>query len=105
MSQSLLKSIKSVVPLFDRVLVQRAKAEAKTASGIYIPEKNQEKLNIGTVLATGPGLQDANGNTVAVSVKAGDKVLIPPFGGSPVKVDQEEYLLFRDAEILAKIEQ
>lgn len=87
----------------DRVLVQRAKAEAKTASGIYIPEKNVEKLNEADVLAVGPGALDKDGKTVPTAVQAGDRVLIPPFGGSSIKVGDQDYLLFRDAEILAKI--
>lgn len=102
---SFLKSVKNLQPLFDRVLVQRLKPATQTSSGIYIPEKNQEKLNQGTVIAAGPGATDMNGNVIPVSVKAGDKVLLPNFGGSPVKVGEEEYLLYSDKEILAKIEQ
>ena len=81
-----LKNVKSIVPLFDRVLVQRLKAEAKTASGIYIPEKNVEKLNEGKVLAVGPGIRDKEGKLVKPSIKSGARVLIPPYGGSNVKV-------------------
>lgn len=99
-----LKSAKSIVPLLDRVLVQRAKAEAKTASGLYLPEKNVEKLNQATVLAVGPGFPDANGKIVTPSVQPGDRVLIPQFGGSTIKLNKEdEVILFRDSEILAKI--
>lgn len=88
----------------DRVLVQRLKAEAKTASGLYLPEKNIEKLNQATVLAVGPGFVDSNGNKVAVNVQPGDKVLIPQFGGSTIKLNKDdEVILFRDSEILAKI--
>lgn len=101
---SFLKNVQSLKPLFDRVLVQRLKPAAQTTSGIYIPEKNQENLNQGTVVSAGPGLTDANGKVVPVSVKAGDKVLLPNFGGSTVKVGDEEYLLYSDREILAKIE-
>lgn len=99
-----MKNVNSLKPLFDRVLVQRLKPATQTASGIYIPEKNQEKLNEGTVVAAGPGATDANGKIVPVSVKAGDKVLLPNFGGNPVKIGEEEYLLYTDREILAKIE-
>lgn len=101
---TLLNSAKSIVPLLDRVLVQRVKAQAKTASGLYLPEKNVEKLNQGTVLAVGPGFTDTNGNKVAPQVKVGDQVLIPQYGGSSIKLkDDEEVILFRDSEILAKI--
>ncbi|KAK9477465.1 chaperonin 10-like protein [Lipomyces japonicus] len=98
-----IKNIRSIVPLLDRILVQRIKAEAKTASGLYIPEKNVEKLSEAKVLAVGPGAIDGNGTRVVPGVKAGDKVLIPPFGGSSIKVGDEDYILFRDHEILAKI--
>ncbi|GMM57223.1 Hsp10 protein [Maudiozyma humilis] len=101
---AIVKSAKSIVPLLDRVLVQRVKAQAKTASGLYLPEKNVEKLNQAEVLAVGPGFTDANGNKVTPQVQVGDKVLIPQFGGSTIKLNAEdEVILFRDSEILAKI--
>ncbi|KAL2015490.1 hypothetical protein VTK56DRAFT_5362 [Thermocarpiscus australiensis] len=98
-----IRSIKSLVPLLDRVLVQRIKAEAKTASGIYLPESSVKELNEAKVLAVGPGALDKDGKRVPMGVSAGDRVLIPQYGGSPVKVGEEEYHLFRDSEILAKI--
>ncbi|RDL39842.1 Heat shock protein, mitochondrial [Venustampulla echinocandica] len=98
-----LKSIKSLAPLLDRVLVQRIKAEAKTASGIFLPESSVKELNEAKVLAVGPGGLDKDGKRVACSVAPGDKVLIPQYGGSPVKVGEQEYSLFRDYELLAKI--
>ncbi|KAL2146910.1 hypothetical protein VTI28DRAFT_1637 [Corynascus sepedonium] len=100
-----LRSIKSLVPLLDRVLVQRVKAEAKTASGIFLPESSVKELNEAKVLAVGPGALDKDGKRVPMGVAAGDKVLIPQYGGSPVKVGEEEYHLFRDSEILAKIKE
>ncbi|CAB4256004.1 similar to Saccharomyces cerevisiae YOR020C HSP10 Mitochondrial matrix co- chaperonin that inhibits the ATPase activity of Hsp60p, a mitochondrial chaperonin [Maudiozyma barnettii] len=101
---TIIKSAKSIVPLLDRVLVQRVKAQAKTASGLYLPEKNVEKLNQAEVLAVGPGFTDANGNKVTPQVKIGDQVLIPQFGGSTIKLNSDdEVILFRDSEILAKI--
>ncbi|PHH79372.1 hypothetical protein CDD83_3871 [Cordyceps sp. RAO-2017] len=98
-----IRSITRLVPLLDRVLVQRVKAEAKTASGIILPESSVEKLNEAKVLAVGPGAMDKNGNRMPMSVAKGDHVLIPQYGGSPVKAGEEEYQLFRDSEILAKI--
>ncbi|KAF6229019.1 hypothetical protein HO133_007133 [Letharia lupina] len=98
-----LKSIKSLAPLLDRILVQRIKAETKTASGIYLPESSVKELNEARVLAVGPGGLDKEGKRVTPSVTPGDKVLIPQYGGSPVKVGEEEYSLFRDHELLAKI--
>ncbi|GAD94773.1 mitochondrial heat shock protein Hsp10 [Paecilomyces lecythidis] len=98
-----LRSIKNLAPLLDRVLVQRIKPEAKTASGIILPESSVKEINEASVLAVGPGAVDRNGNKIPMSVSPGDKVLIPQFGGSPVKVGEDEYHLFRDSEILAKI--
>ncbi|KAL2152945.1 hypothetical protein VTH82DRAFT_4100 [Thermothelomyces myriococcoides] len=98
-----IRSIKSLVPLLDRVLVQRIKAEAKTAGGIYLPESSVKELNEAKVLAVGPGALDKDGKRVPMGVAAGDRVLIPQYGGSPVKVGDEEYHIFRDSEILAKI--
>ncbi|GMM51354.1 Hsp10 protein [Starmerella bacillaris] len=102
---SSIRNIKSVLPLLDRVLVQRIKPATQTASGLYIPEKNVEKLNEADVISTGPGIANKDGTIVPTSVKAGDKVLIPPFGGSNIKVNNEDYILFRDSDILAKIQQ
>jgi len=93
-----IRSIRSLVPLLDRVLVQRIKAEAKTASGIFLPESSVKELNEGKVLAVGPGGIDKEGKRVPMGVAAGDRVLIPQYGGSPVKVGEDEYHLFRDAE-------
>ena len=72
-----LKSIKSLAPLLDRILVQRIKAEAKTAGGIYLPESSVKELNEAKVLAVGPGGLDKDGKRITPSVTPGDKVLIP----------------------------
>ncbi|KAI0737113.1 hsp10-like protein [Daedaleopsis nitida] len=105
-AQATFKSIKSVLPLFDRVLVQRFKAETKTASGIFLPSSTTAApLPEATVIAVGPGAPGKNGNVLPVSVKAGDRVIVPGWGGSPIKVGEEEYFMFRDQEILAKIQE
>ena len=72
-----LKSIKSLAPLLDRILVQRVKAESKTAGGIFLPESSVKELNEAKVLAVGPGGLDKEGKRVVPSVAPGDKVLIP----------------------------
>ncbi|KAF9500652.1 hsp10-like protein [Pleurotus eryngii] len=105
-AQATFKSIKSLVPLFDRVLVQRFKAETKTATGIFLPTSaTNSPLPEATVIAVGPGALDRDGKLVPTSVKAGDRVLLPGWGGSPIKVGEEEYHLFKDSEILAKIQE
>ncbi|CAI7662795.1 10 kDa heat shock protein [Penicillium manginii] len=100
---SVLRNIKALAPLLDRVLVQRIKPEAKTASGIFLPESSVKEQNEAKVLAVGPGAFDKDGKRLPMGVTSGDKVLIPQFGGSPIKVGEDEYTLFRDSEILAKI--
>ncbi|KAG8835221.1 10 kDa heat shock protein [Serendipita sp. 399] len=100
------RSIKSVIPLFDRVLVQRFKPDTKTASGLFLPTSaTSATLPEATVIAVGPGVPDRNGKLVAPSVSAGDRVLLPNWGGNSIKVGEEEYFLFKDSDILAKIKE
>ena len=86
------------MPLLDRVLVQRVKAEAKTAGGIFLPESSVKELNEAKVLAVGPGGVDKEGRRMEMSVKPGDKVVIPQYGGSSIKVGDEEFHILRDHE-------
>jgi len=100
------KSIKAVIPLLDRVLVQRFKAETKTATGIFLPSSaTSSPLPEATVIAVGPGAPNRQGHVVPVSVKPGDRVLLPGWGGNSIKVGEDEYHLFKDSEILAKIQE
>lgn len=77
MQTTALKSIRSLAPLLDRVLVQRIKAESRTAGGIFLPESSVKELNEAKVLAVGPGAFDKDGKRISMGVKEGDKVLIP----------------------------
>lgn len=104
-AMSLIKSAKSIIPTLDRVLVQRIAVPQKTSSGIYIPEKNQPKNNLATVVAVGPGFTSQNGELVKPSVASGDKVMIPQHGGVPITIEKDEYLLLRDSDILARIQE
>ncbi|CAD6577900.1 MAG: 10 kDa heat shock protein [Tremellales sp. Tagirdzhanova-0007] len=98
------KSIRAVQPLLDRVLVQRFKAETKTATGLFLPSSaTSSPLPEATVIAVGPGAPSKEGAIVPVSVQPGDRVLLPGWGGNPIKVGEDEYHLFKDSEILAKI--
>ncbi|OLY82047.1 10 kDa heat shock protein, mitochondrial [Smittium mucronatum] len=106
-SSRALFSARKVVPLFDRVLIQRVKAEARTASGILLPEKAIEKLPEGIVLAVGPGKVGKDGVVVPLSLKEGDRVLLPSYGGNVVKVgadNDSEHILLHENEVLAKLE-
>ncbi len=71
-------SAKKIIPLFDRVLIQRVKAQTATASGILIPQSAQTALNEGLVVSTGPGLTNETGTLVPLGVKTGERVLLPP---------------------------
>lgn len=97
--------IKRVIPLLDRVLIQRAEALTQSKGGIVIPESAQSKVSQGTVVAVGPGGRNKNGDLIPISLNIGDNVLLPEFGGTKVKLDDDkEYHLFRENDILAKLE-
>lgn len=97
---------KRLIPLLDRVLVRRAEAVTTTKGGIVLPEKAVAKVNEGEVVAVGPGARNQSGEHVPLAIKAGDKVLLPEFGGTKVQLDDSTELhLFREADILAKVEQ
>ncbi|GAA5858063.1 hypothetical protein JCM1840_001025 [Sporobolomyces johnsonii] len=99
-----IKSIKNLAPLLDRVLVQRAKVVEKTASGLYLPSASaSQPPPEGTVIAVGPGAPGRDGKILPLSVKEGDRVVLPGFGGLPLKVGEEEFHIFRDSEIIAKL--
>jgi chaperonin GroES len=100
---------RSLVPLGDRVLVQRAPKVAQTSSGLYLPTDKTKAPNEGKVIAVGPGQMDVTGTLHACTLKAGDSVLLPEYGGT--KVDMEgsseaegEMFLFRESDILGKYE-
>ena len=94
------KAFRSFVPFFDRVLIQKSEAVTKTASGLIIPEKAQSKVNSGVVVAHGAGSKDQ-----AMTVAVGDKVLLPEFGGSKIKLGDEEFQIFRNSELIGKFEE
>jgi len=82
--------------------VERFTAEVKTKGGIMIPEKAQGKVHSGVVIAVGPGGRNDAGANIPTGIQAGDKVLLPEYGGQKVEVGDKEYFLFRDTDILAK---
>lgn len=87
---STIRNIKSVVPLLDRVLVQRFKPESKTASGLFLPSSSSSTpMPEASVIAAGPGAPNKDGHVVPTSVKPGDKVLLPSWGGNSIKVGEE----------------
>ncbi len=94
-----------VRPLADRVLVKRIEQEEVRKGGIIIPDTAKEKPQKGEVIAVGPGRLDENGNRVPMEVKVGDKVIFSKYAGSEVKIDGEEYLIMREDDILAILEE
>ncbi|XP_019102011.1 PREDICTED: 10 kDa chaperonin, mitochondrial-like isoform X1 [Camelina sativa] len=81
--------MKRLMPTFNRILVQKVIQPAKTESGILLPEKSS-KLNSGRVVAVGPGSRDKDGKLIPVSVKEGDTVLLPEYGGTQVKLGEND---------------
>jgi chaperonin GroES len=87
-------------PLQDRVLVKRVEADEMTSSGIIIPDTAKEKPQEGEVVAVGPGKRLDNGSIQEMGVKKGDKILFSKYGGTEVKVDDEDYIIMREDDIL-----
>ena len=87
-------------PLGDRVLVQRVEAGEEVRGGIVIPDTAKEKPQEGVVIAVGAGRVLDSGDKVAMSVKAGDKVLFGKYSGTEIKLDDKEYLIMSEGEIL-----
>ena len=93
-------------PLADRVLIKPADREEKTKGGIYLPDTaSKERPQEGTVLAAGEGRLDDNGKRIAMTVKAGDKVLFAKYSGTEFKIDDVEYLILSEKDILGVIQE
>mmetsp|Transcript_8489 Transcript_8489/g.21891 ORF Transcript_8489/g.21891 Transcript_8489/m.21891 type:complete len:106 (+) Transcript_8489:169-486(+) len=93
-------TLKRLVPLLDRVLVERAQPATKSVGGVILPESALTKMNEGKVVAVGQGARNAEGELIPIAVKAGDKVLLPEYGGTKVAIDDKEFTLYRDTELL-----
>lgn len=91
----------SIRPLHDRVLVERLEQEQKTVSGIIIPDSAKEKPIQGKVIAVGNGARDDSGKVIPLDVKVGDTVLFAKWGGTEVKLEGKEYLIMKESDILA----
>ena len=87
-------------PLHDRVVVKRLDGEEKTASGIIIPDSAQEKPMQGKIIAVGTGARDDSGKIMPLDVKAGDTVLFGKWSGTEVKIDNEDYLIMKESDIM-----
>lgn len=94
----------SIRPLHDRVLIQRIEEAQQARGGIIIPDTAKEKPQQGKVIATGDGKINEDGTRRPLDVKPGDKVLFGKYSGSEVKIDEQEYLIMREDEILGIFE-
>ncbi|MGC4408415.1 co-chaperone GroES [Allorhizobium sp. NPDC080224] len=91
-------------PLHDRIVVRRVSSEEKTKGGIIIPDTAKEKPQEGEVIAVGPGARNDHGQIVALDVKVGDRVLFGKWSGTEIKIDGEELLIMKEADIMGIIE-
>ena len=88
-------------PLHDRVLLKRIEEKEMVKGGIIIPDTAKEKPMEGEVIAVGPGKIQEDGKRSAMDVKAGDRVLFGKYAGTVIKIDDEDYVIMREEEILA----
>lgn len=91
-------------PLKDRLLVEFSGEPEKSSGGIYIPDTAKEKSQRGKVIAAGPGRITDDGKQKKMDVKEGDVVLFDKYSGSKIKIDDKEYLIIREDDVLGKIE-
>ena len=91
-------------PLHDRVVIRRAEGELKSKGGIIIPDTAKEKPQQGEVVAVGPGSRDETGKITPLDVKAGDLILFGKWSGTEVRIDGEDLLILKEADIMAIVE-
>ena len=89
-------------PVADRILVKPMEREEMTKSGIYLPDTVKEKPQEGEVIAVGPGKMTDDGKRIEMEVKVGDTVIYTKYGGMEIKIDDEELIILREGDILAK---
>ena len=89
-------------PLADRVVVKPIEKEEKTKSGIYIPDTAKERPQEGEIIAVGPGRLTDEGKRIATDLKVGDRVIYTKYGGTEIKIDDQELVILRESDILAK---
>lgn len=92
-----------VTPLHDRVIVKRLEEQESVRGGIIIPDTAKEKPQEGEVIAVGAGKTNDKGDRIPLDVKAGDRVLFGKYSGTEIRIEDHEYLILREEEILAKV--
>jgi len=91
-------------PLHDRILIKRIEEKETAKGGIIIPDTAKEKPQEGEVVAVGNGKKNEDGKIVPLDVKAGDRILFGKYSGSEIKMDDEEYLILKEEEVLGVVE-
>ena len=91
-------------PLLNRILIRKVKPVTKSAGGIILADESQTSVNVGTVIAAGPGNYDQSGNLLPLSVSVGQTVLLPEFGGTRVELESGEFFIYRDTDITGVLE-
>jgi chaperonin GroES len=89
-------------PLADRLVVKPIEREEKTKGGIFLPDTAKEKPQEGEVVAVGPGRLSEDGKRIPLDIKVGDIVIYAKYGGTEVKVDDEELIILRESDVLAR---
>ena len=97
------KTATRLEPLGDRIVVKPIKREETTKGGIILPDTAKEKPQEGEVIAVGPGRLADDGNRIEMEVKKGDKVMYAKYAGTEFKLDDEELLILRESDVLAKV--
>ena len=93
----------AIVPMGDRVVVRPLERDEVTKSGIVLPDTAKEKPQEGEVIAVGPGRTTDEGKRIAMELQKGDRVIFAKYAGTEVKLDETEYLILREADVLAKL--
>jgi chaperonin GroES len=93
-----------LIPLADKIVLRPVIQEEVLSSGIVIPDTAREKPNQGEVVAAGPGRRDDDGKLVPMEVAVGDRVLYAKYTGQEIKVENEEYIVLKETDILCKVE-
>ena len=91
-------------PLHDRILIKRIEEEETVKGGIIIPDSAKEKPQEGEVIAVGNGKMNEDGKVVPLDVKAGDRILFGKYSGTEIKIDNKEYLILKEEEVLGVVE-
>jgi len=92
-----------IVPLADRVVVKNIEQEEVLASGLVIPDTAKEKPQQGEVVAVGPGRRDDDGKLIPMDIEVGDHIVYAKYSGNDLKIDQNDYLILSEKDVLAKV--